>query len=120
MEQHFDHESWLAQSFAQRTPGDRVRRSAGLDWHTLAARLAAGHAFRRGCDQAPMVVAGGSFDPYVAGKLKDYAPVWDNPGASCNGAFLDVNPVPRGVRKTMSGIEFDVAGPLHPGDRGMK
>jgi len=116
MELRFDHEDWLAQSFAASPDGDRRR----MDWHALSSRLAAAHAFQRGCGDAPAMLAGGSFDPYVARNLVDYAPVWDISGASCNASFHGVNPVPRGVRKTMSGIDFGVAGPRHPGDRGMK
>lgn len=116
MEMRFDHEDWLAQSFATGEAGGRLR----LDWHALSSRLAASHAFQRGCGDAPMMLAGGSFDPYVARILADYAPVWDTPSASCNKPFHDVNPVPRGVRKTMSGIKTHVAGPRHPGARGMK
>ncbi|NOW45548.1 hypothetical protein FHW96_001703 [Novosphingobium sp. SG751A] len=116
MELRFDHEDWLAQSFATGANADRL----ATDWHGLATRLAAAHAFQRGCGEAPAMPAGGSFDPHVARLVNDYAPVWDGLSASCNRAFDDVNPVPRGVRKTMSGIEFGVAGPRHPGDRGMK
>ncbi|MBN9142794.1 MULTISPECIES: hypothetical protein [unclassified Novosphingobium] len=120
MELRFDHEDWLAQSFAASfATGVDAGRSA-MDWHGLATRLAAAHAFQRDCGEAPAMLAGGSFDPHVARLLHDYAPVWDDLSASCKGAFQDVNPVFRGVRKTMSGIEFGVAGPRHPGDRGMK
>ncbi|WJS99177.1 hypothetical protein [Novosphingobium humi] len=116
MELRFDHEDWLAQSFAPGADADRL----AMDWHGLATRLAAAHAFQRGCGEAPVMPAGGSFDPHVARLIHDYAPVWDDLSASCKGTFQDVNPVFRGVRKTMSGIEFGVAGPRHPGDRGMK
>lgn len=116
MELRFDHEDWLAQSFSPASAGDRLR----LDWHALSSRLAAAHAFQRGCSDAPAMLAGGSFDPHVAQLLEHYAPVWDRPSALCKGTFQDVNPILRGVRKTMSGIDSGVAGPRHPGDRGMK
>jgi len=116
MELRFDHQDWLDQSKATAPEGDRLV----MDWHALASRLAAAHAFQRGCGDAPAMLVGGSFDPHVAKLLADYAPVWNTLSASCNSAFPDVNPVPRGVRKTMSGIDFGVAGPRHPGARGMK
>lgn len=116
MELRFDHEDWLARSFATGETEDRLR----LDWYALSTRLAAAHAFQRGCGDAPVMLAGGSFDPHVAQFLADYAPVWDRPSASCNRDFHPVNPVPRGVRKAMSGNKNDIAGPRHPGDRGIK
>lgn len=87
------------------------------DWQALAARLAAGHALRLvWVDQAPGGAAGldagaASFDAGAARHLAGF----DVPQAQ---AYLSVNPVNSGDRKSMSGTNSSVAGTLSPGDRG--
>jgi len=121
MEQLFDHEAWLGQACAIPQKAEKRHR---LDWHALAARLGAGHAYQRAMAEGDAVwaVPGGSFDPIAARQLIDYASSaptdWGFESALKGAIYPDVNPVALGVRKNMSGTETGVVSHTIPAIEG--
>lgn len=111
MEQHFDHQTWLSQARAASRDGGQLWHP---DWHALAARLRAGHAYQRAMIEgdAAKATPGGSFDPVAARQLIDYT-ASDPPGSRpCPVAqapsYRDINLVALGLCKNMSAKEGDI------------
>lgn len=93
-----------------------------LDWHALAARLAAAHAFCRVAGSAPQPRAGGSFHPAAARRISTFIQaiegVCDNAVRSEGHNLRFVNLVNSAVRKSTGGKAMSVAGSHSSGDRG--
>jgi hypothetical protein len=121
MEQRFDHETWLDQNRDARQANEAARP---LDWHALAARLCAGHAFQRAMAESDegWVAPGGSFDPVAAQQIIDYAASaptdWGFDSVMKAAIYPDINPIVLGVRKSMSGTELGVVSQIIPAIEG--
>lgn len=140
MELTFDPYSWLPPARDSRR--GEAQAFTRPDWHALAARLSAAHAFQRHALRAERTAAlarssmgallpEGSFHAASARLLAAYplgAPQGVAGGqgdesslASGEGKLLvNVNPTSSGDRKGTTGMVSTVAGPILSGNRGLK
>jgi len=122
MEMGFEHDLWLQpitpQGLAAAQGGVRT-----LDWHALAARLAAAYAFVRDAGFGAVASTGGSFHPSAALRLAAYGQTAEdkaNNALATHDQFLRfVNPVDKADRKHAGAKDNDVAGSQLSGDRGL-
>ncbi|NBC38000.1 hypothetical protein GTZ99_15705 [Novosphingobium sp. FSY-8] len=129
MELRFESDLWL-----RHTSGAKPDKPARPEWHELAMRLAAAHAFHRSVSRGDVATGntGGSFHPDAARVMAGFA-VGDTlsqaPSAAVSGVSAQspedqmspaINPILLGDSKDTSGTDLRVAGAFPSGDRGLK